>query len=634
MLFLIQNSLETLLAAISAPTADQDHETSALDSLMPQLFATDQPLKLNPADLAGLKGRLLPATGLESGQSIDPRLESGPSLETVLQDPRLRDKAQRAISHINTGQTQKALPELLDVWEQYPNSVDILAVLAHCLTVLGARGLAINVVDIALAHNPEAPKIMGVIYTLVSDMAMHDLALKTCRLLIDLEPNNANHYVNMATSLNRNDQADVSIQMLQSVLPNFPNNAELWNVLATSVRYQKGFQASLQFYEEAIRLAPQDYRFHSNYAAALQDPSLKEASFRKALQIKPDCPESNIGLALTLFEQGNLKEGFDRYKHRRNPKRQLGQSIVYTHGLPDWDGSNPAGKSILVCNEQGIGDELLFGAAIAQLLEAGANVIIGCDRRLVATLQRSYPAAQMVVASADAAVQGYAFRVYKELEDQMKRGEIHVDYAVPVGDLAGYYWQSPSAIKTDPTGYIVPDTGLVDKWRERLFPYQDTLLVGLCWRSGRVEMDRSAGYFQPADLDRLLQMKNVTLVNTQYGDVTDELDQVRKLYDVDIKIWDDFNVRDDLEDNFALMSLLDVCVGPSVAPQTFAATVGTQTFWLLHKQPWWQFGLKGTVPWAAKGQYFMRGGAEQRDTGIDEMLDVITKMRDKKCGNS
>ncbi|MBM86678.1 MAG: hypothetical protein CMM47_11740 [Rhodospirillaceae bacterium] len=70
-------------------------------------------------------------------------------------------------------------------------------------------------------------------------------------------------------------------------------------------------------------------------------------------------------------------------------------------GLPDgpppaWDRGAPPSGPVLVCSEQGVGDEFIFLSCLPDLLHTVPDVIVECDTRNVALSQRSFPASQFV----------------------------------------------------------------------------------------------------------------------------------------------------------------------------------------------------------------------------------------------
>ena len=83
----------------------------------------------------------------------------------------------------------------------------------------------------------------------------------------------------------------------------------------------------------------------------------------------------------------------------RGDREAFGKPLSHFQGVtqflverPKWTPTdNVAGKSLLLVGEQGLGDELMFFAALKDAERRVKNLIIECDRRMVPVLQRSFP---------------------------------------------------------------------------------------------------------------------------------------------------------------------------------------------------------------------------------------------------
>ena len=60
-----------------------------------------------------------------------------------------------------------------------------------------------------------------------------------------------------------------------------------------------------------------------------------------------------------------------------------------------------------------------------------------------------------------------------------------------------------------------------------------------------------------------------------------ELDAARERFGVEIHDWSDLDQRNDLEGVAALMTALDLVIGPTTTPQIMAGALGTPTWMLL-----------------------------------------------------
>ena len=130
----------------------------------------------------------------------------------------------------------------------------------------------------------------------------------------------------------------------------------------------------------------------------------------------------------------------------------------------------------------------------------------------------------------------------------------------------------------------------------RLAPYEDKLLIGICWRSGVFSIQRNMNYTHLSDWKELLIKENIQFVNLQYGDCETELTEVEQALGVSILRWPDIDLKNDLESLIALIQQLECVITVGTAVSSLAAATGVTTF-LLSKKVWLMLGEESRYPW-------------------------------------
>ncbi|MFC3051245.1 tetratricopeptide repeat protein [Kordiimonas pumila] len=521
----------------------------------------------------------------------------------------LRQSLNKGIKYAEAEDWENALPPLLKAWDAMPDDIGVLTLIAQGLSRLGVREYAIKVLERALSQHEPTIDLCTIMQTLALDMGMYEVASKLGLQLIAMEPNAPRHYVNLATAYTGMNAFDESIEMLQAILPVFPDTADLWNVLATQVRARDGAAAADVFFDEALRLNPDDFKVISNYAQSFTarleyDKAL--AMNLRAVEVNPSNPEPRMGVAQISFMKGDMKTGWENYKHRLSPRRKITQTQIYTHGLEEWQGENLEGKAVLVAAEQGIGDEVMFGNYLPYLYERAAKLAIGCDRRLVSIYQRRFPDA-IVSAYVDQIKAGYRYRTFPFIQGPMQKGELHMDYAIPLASAPMYDWLTKDDVKCHPDTFLVADPVRAADFKSRLQALGDKPKVGLAWRSGLMAADRVGIYAGIDELAPLFAYKDqVDFVNLQYGDCTHELLEMKERYGVTVHNFEDVNLKADIEANLAIMENCDIMIGACSAPGIFSMSLGRPTM-LMHKvPPWYCYGQQNSIPFV-KDCHFSSG---------------------------
>jgi hypothetical protein len=90
----------------------------------------------------------------------------------------------------------------------------------------------------------------------------------------------------------------------------------------------------------------------------------------------PESSLSPLGRGMRLLAAGRYAEGWPLYEARRQFMSPPPPTPVARQ--PEWLGEPVAGRRIVVCAEQGWGDQLMFGRYLGQLRERGADVVVAC----------------------------------------------------------------------------------------------------------------------------------------------------------------------------------------------------------------------------------------------------------------
>ncbi|MBV5336259.1 tetratricopeptide repeat protein, partial [bacterium] len=204
-------------------------------------------------------------------------------------------------------------------------------------------------------------------------------------------------YINLGVALKKLGRFDEAVTAYRAALDITPNDPGALNNMGTAYQEEDRYPEAIDCFVQAVAARPGYADAHLNHSLALRaegrlDEAVAEA--RTAVALNPKLAEAHTSLGFCLLLKGELAEGFAEYEWRTamtdfsSPRRAF--------AAPVWDGSDPTGKTILIHDEQGVGDAIQFARYAPLLRTRGARVIVECNTQLTRLLE-SMPGVDGVV---------------------------------------------------------------------------------------------------------------------------------------------------------------------------------------------------------------------------------------------
>ncbi len=505
----------------------------------------------------------------------------------------------KAINAYNRHDYGKAVTKALDAAEADPTCSKAYHLLGLSLDALGELSRALPMYEKALQLDPKDHDLYINLGLAAWKMKLLTQAEQLFRIFIELEPGNAAGWANLAGIMRDRMCFDEAIEIRRTAIYRMPEQSVLWNMIGSILAERGDFEQAGTFYHEALRLDPTFARVWHNLAYSLshigQNKDALDA-FNKALELHAnpaDRLETMYARSHSLIAVGRLEEGFRDYEVRNDPQHK--NATLLAVNAQHWEGQPLTGKSVIICGEQGLGDELMFANAIQDAIEAAGpdgHVKIAVDTRLISMFQRSFPGAE---------VGRYHNTPHngKTLRSMPWTGKC--DYIIPMASLLPHFRADISDFPRKP--YLVPESARTARYREMVKGDSGNLIVGICWRSMLINAQRHK-YYSALDLwEPILKTPGVTFVNLQYGDAQEDIARVETLFGVPIHQIQDLDLKQDLEGAAALSAACDIMIGAPTAAAAMAGAVGTETWFLVTADGWPQLGTDH-YPWYAKSRAF------------------------------
>ena len=381
----------------------------------------------------------------------------------------------------------------------------------------------------------------------------------------------------------KQDQHGIALVMLREANRMHPNCSEVLNnigLCCLGVNDHEGAKTALR---EAIRIKPDNWQAMSNLSLAYvqtAEPGLGIHWADKALELRQDSAAQEMkGYAHLMLRQ--WEKGWQGYEGALHGKIRVPRPFA---SEPYWDGK-PV-DTLLVCGEQGIGDEISFASMLPDV-QGVKNLLVECDHRLEGLFARSFPHAQVI---------GSRWR--KE-----NRALFHVKPSAHclIGSLGQFARSSDESFTGRP--YLIADPERRLQWRALL----DTLpgkKVGIAWRGGKHHTRAEDRSLDIEQLLPILQVPGCTFVSLEYKDADADIARMRER-GIEIRHWHRAVQSPDYDDTAALVAELDLVVSVQTSVVHLAGGLGVPCWALIPSKPLWRYGMTGeTFPWANSVRLF------------------------------
>jgi hypothetical protein len=308
------------------------------------------------------------------------------------------------------------------------------------------------------------------------------------------------------------------------------------------------------------------------------DYAAGEAALERALSLDAEHPSVRFVLAQYRLSAGDFATGWPAYEARYDipvlsPRRG--------YPIPEWQGENLAGRSILVYGEQGLGDEIMFASCFDDLITRAERVVIACDPRVAAIFTRSFSGALVVGES--------------RLGGEWLNAVGKLDFQIAAGSLPSYF-RSERAAFARGRQFLYADPDKAQAWRVRLDALGGSRKIGVSWRGGAIAARRAVRSIPPAQLAALLAQVEGEWVSLQYGDCAADLELLGAAAGSRLHHWQD--AIDDYDETAALVASLDAVVSVCTSLVHLAGALGRPCFVATPAAVEWPFLREGeTMPW-------------------------------------
>jgi tetratricopeptide (TPR) repeat protein len=419
-----------------------------------------------------------------------------------------------------------------------------------------------------------------------------DEAIAACRKAIALKPDLAAAYSNLGVALMRQGQLEEAIAACSQAIEIQADLAAAYSNLGEALFKQDKLEDAIASYERAIALNPNLGDAHCNLGVAFCEQNRIEAALthlQKAINLQPDDAISHVNLGMTQITIGDFANGLSEYEWRWQQK----DVPIPKFTQPLWDGSELAGRTILLWAEQGLGDTLQFIRYAPMVAQKGGRVIVSCPATLT-RLVESVSNVEMAIAEGDLLPEFDVHAQMLSLPRLIGTTVSNIPSQVPYIQVC----RNKSETTLPPSDSLKGG----DLESPLLKGGGGSLHIGIVWASGYRQRSDSLRFYHkkscPLSLfTRLLELSHVHLYSLQVGRNANDIDELSEFSDRDrLHNWSPF--IHDFTDTAMLVSQLDLTISVDTAIVHLAGAVGKPVWTLLPFAPDWRWFLdREDTPW-------------------------------------
>lgn len=459
---------------------------------------------------------------------------------------------------------------------QKQDSAELCNDLGNALLISGRWAEAVGAYERAIAIAPQYADAWNNLGAALTELQQHSASIPALRKAIELRPEYPEAWNNLGNALQANGELEESLDAYRRAIAQRPTYAPAHNNLGSALRLLDRFDDAVTHFQKAIELNPQFANAHNSLGTAMLDRNdldQAKASYQQAISLQPNFAEAHYNLGRLMLLRGDMPSGWNEYEWRWGMKEVA--TTYQQLRQPIWDGSDLAGKTILLHAEQGFGDTIQFIRFAKQAKQRGARVIVAAQKEL-----------------------GRILSTCDGIDELITEGQ-----PLPAFDIRCPLLSLPRVLQTKldalsaESPYLHADQSLVASWKDRLANANGALRVGLVWSGRKTFRDDRWRSLKFDQLAPFFEIPSVHFFSLQIGGPSDE-----RLTDLSKELHD-------FADTAAVLKNLDLLITSDTAAAHLAGALACPVWVMLPFAPDWRWLLgREDSPWYPSMRLFRQPG--------------------------
>ena len=325
----------------------------------------------------------------------------------------------------------------------------------------------------------------------------------------------------------------------------------------------KRFDEALAHFDRAIEIKPDYAEALLNKGVTLNDLNQLDGAlfhYEEALRLKPNYEEAMFNRAILRLNLKNFVEGWRDFEVRIKDKKIINFEFPFNvESVPVWDGVIPC-KHLLVICEQGVGDQIFYASMLHQIQAKVEEITVSIDERLISVFSRSFPAINF-------------------FGKQFKFDENLFDAQIALGSLPRILDANTPKMILVRQPYLIDNYEFTSKLKNSSI-FKNKFTCGLSWKSSNKKIGNQKS-IELMFLREILQIPGCSFINLQYGDISEEVNDVAINTNIRLQTIKDIDVFSDMDGLLSIIKSCDIVITTSNITAHLAGASGKKTLLLL-----------------------------------------------------
>ena len=363
---------------------------------------------------------------------------------------------------------------------------------------------------------------------------------------------------------------------------------------------------AIKYNINATKLNNKNHIALNNLAACYSfvgEVDLSISTYKEVIKINPQYFHALYCLGQMQIYKGEFNDGWLNFEKRW-------QSPDYFHkkletSKPFLDKLDDKNLRILAWNEQGVGDQVMYGSMFNELSNLTSKLSVIIDKRLINLFKRNHPKINFVSSKKFVAEDEY-------------------DFHIPFGHIGKHLRSKKEDFKKSNFPYICGNINtkkfIVNKYKK-----EKNILVGLSWTSSNKLLSDNKNLTLES-LSPILKIKNIKFISLEFKDTTNETDLIRKNYGIEILKEDTIDNFNDIEGLSSIIEACDFIISCSNTNAHLSGALNKKTYLLLPlgKGRLWNWSThNGFSLWYPKTKVFQQKNVGDWDYPINALREEI-----------